>query len=48
MPNPIGGLLRRLAKWLVKKGQEELDKELDKRREPPPQPPPSHLPPGGW
>jgi hypothetical protein len=32
MGNPVMGALKRLAKWLVKKGQEELEKEVDERR----------------
>jgi len=31
--NPIGGILRRFAKWLVRKGLEELQGELDRQRE---------------
>lgn len=34
--NPIRGMLRRLAKWLVKQGMEEIDKELEKQRDRPP------------
>lgn len=32
MGNPVKGILKRLAKWVVKHGKEELEKELDKRR----------------
>lgn len=30
--NPIGGILRRVARWLFVKGKEELEKELEKQR----------------
>lgn len=31
MDNPVKAILRRLAKFLVKVGKEELDKEADRR-----------------
>lgn len=40
MPNPLKNVLGRLAKWLVRKGKEELEKEIETQR----QKPESHRP----